>query len=241
VQPLVLVLEQHRRLLERFRVIDVGDAAEHEFQKSHWDLHRKFFSLERWRRENFLLDQITALRETGPTHSRSARWSRTYHVPMVGRISPSLAACTSARIAASPDAGTRLVRVTHPFHPLSGRRLVCVGERYNRYGKRLLLRVDEDRVCSAPPQWTDLVAPDPEVVIGEGRSLLLRFTDLVELAELVSRLVEERRTGQRKGNNAADVKQTPPLAHRFVGDIAERPENLWRDEVARCCLARRAA
>jgi Family of unknown function (DUF5372) len=100
--------------------------------------------------------------------------------------------------------------VTHPFHPLSGRQLVCVGERYNRYGTRLLLRVDQDHVYSVPRQWTDMVAPDPEVVIGEGRSLL-RVADLLELADLVSRLVEEeRRAGQCKGKYAANVKQTLP-------------------------------
>jgi hypothetical protein len=86
----------------------------------------------------------------------------------------------------------RLVRVTHPFHPLRGLQLVCVGERYNRYGTRLLLRVDDDRVCSVPRQWTDVVAPDPEVIIGEGRALL-RVADLVGLADLVARLVEQGR------------------------------------------------
>ncbi len=84
------------------------------------------------------------------------------------------------------------MRVTHPFHPLSGRQLVCVGERHNFYGTRLLLRVDEDRVCSMPRQWTDIVAPDPEVVIGEGRALV-RVADLVGLAALVARLVDQKR------------------------------------------------
>jgi uncharacterized protein DUF5372 len=79
------------------------------------------------------------------------------------------------------------VRVTHPFHPLSGKQLACVGERYNRYGRRLLLRVDEVTVCSIPPQWTDLVAPDPEIVIGEQRALF-RVADLLELAQLVEQL-----------------------------------------------------
>jgi len=81
----------------------------------------------------------------------------------------------------------RLVRITHPFHPFSGRRLVCVGERYNRYGKRVLLQVDDSIVCSVPPQWTDLVAPDAEIVMGEGRALL-RVADLMDLARLVARL-----------------------------------------------------
>jgi len=60
-----------------------------------------------------------------------------------------------------------------------------VGERYNRYGKRLLLQVDAETVCSVPPQWTDLVAPDPEIVMGEERSLF-RVADLMELARLVA-------------------------------------------------------
>ena len=47
-------------------------------------------------------------------------------------------------------AAMRLVRITHPFHPLSGKELACVGERYNRYGRRLLLRVDEvDRLLGS--------------------------------------------------------------------------------------------
>jgi len=81
----------------------------------------------------------------------------------------------------------RLVRITHPFHPLSGREVACVGERYNRYGRRLLLRVDDVTVCSVPLQWTDLVAPDPEIVIGEYRALL-RVADLLELERLVDQL-----------------------------------------------------
>ncbi len=77
--------------------------------------------------------------------------------------------------------------VTHPFHPFSGRQLVCVGERYNRYGTQMLLRVDDVTVCSVPRGWTDLVAPDPEIVIGEQRSFV-RVGDLLKLAQLVDRL-----------------------------------------------------
>ena len=62
-----------------------------------------------------------------------------------------------------------------------------MGERYNRYGRRLLLRVDDVTVCSVPPQWTDLVAPDPEIVIGKYRALF-RVADLLELERLVDQL-----------------------------------------------------
>jgi hypothetical protein len=90
------------------------------------------------------------------------------------------------------------VRITHPFHPLSGRQFACVGERCNRYGKRLLLRVDDVTVRSVPPQWTDLVAPDPEIVMG-GHRALFRVADLVELAQLVEEL------GRRKSLNRPDM------------------------------------
>ncbi len=96
-------------------------------------------------------------------------------------------ACNSMRNADIPAASARLVRITHPFHPFSGQQFACVGERYNRYGKRLLLQVDDRTVCSVAPQWTDLVAPDPEIVMGEGRALL-RIADFMELARLVARL-----------------------------------------------------
>ncbi|MHB2009529.1 MAG: DUF5372 family protein [Acidobacteriaceae bacterium] len=79
------------------------------------------------------------------------------------------------------------MHVTHPFHPFSGRELACVGERFNRYGMRLLLELDDGSVCSVPPQWTDVVAPDPEIILGEQRALF-RVADLLELASLVDRL-----------------------------------------------------
>jgi hypothetical protein len=72
-----------------------------------------------------------------------------------------------------------------------------------------------DQVFSVPRQWTDVVAPDAEVVIGEGRSLL-RVADLLELADLVSRLVGQgRQTGVRKDIDAAAVKEpVPPISER---------------------------
>jgi hypothetical protein len=104
------------------------------------------------------------------------------------------------------------VRITHPFHPFGGRQLLCVGERYNRSGKRLLLRVDDTIVCSVPPQWTDATAPDPELVMGQERALF-RVVDLLELAVLVTRLCQGRpcvgSTGC-KDNFAVNVKQLMP-------------------------------
>jgi hypothetical protein len=107
------------------------------------------------------------------------------------------------------------VKVTHPFHPLSGRQLVCLGERYNRYGTRLVLQLDDEHARSVPRQWTDAVAPDPEVVLGGGRAPL-RVADLVELADLVARLSRgtQERPRVRKANFAAAVKATMPQGRR---------------------------
>jgi Family of unknown function (DUF5372) len=110
------------------------------------------------------------------------------------------AACTCIRNAGDAIAAASLVRVTHPFHPLSGRQFACVGERYNRYGKRLLLRVDDAIVRSIPPQWTDVVAPDPEIAMG-GHRALFRAADLLELTELVEEL------SRRKSSSGSSVKQ----------------------------------
>jgi hypothetical protein len=102
------------------------------------------------------------------------------------------ATSSSSNNAAIPGASAHLVRVTQPFHPLNGQRLQYAGARYNRYGKRLLLRAEDATVWSVPPQWTDTVAPDPEVVMGRGRSFF-RVVDLLELASLVEHLAGERR------------------------------------------------
>ena len=50
-----------------------------------------------------------------------------------------------------------------------------------------MLAIDEHTVCAVPLPWTDLVAPDPEVVLGEARAAV-RVGDLIELARLVARL-----------------------------------------------------
>jgi hypothetical protein len=111
------------------------------------------------------------------------------------------------------------VGVTHPFHPQFGRRLACVGRRYNRYGERVLLQDLEGAVWSVPPQWTDLASEDPEIVMGGGQALL-RFVDVLSLVELVARLLGgAARSGGRICNvdYAASVKQnTPQKAGRLV-------------------------
>jgi uncharacterized protein DUF5372 len=104
------------------------------------------------------------------------------------------------------------VTVTHPFHPYSGQRGVCIAKRGNRAGKRWLLRFDDGQICSIPPQWTDAATPDLEVVAGVGRALC-SLTDLLELSELVAHLMSQKsvtRAKRCKDNYAANVKEKTP-------------------------------
>jgi hypothetical protein len=118
---------------------------------------------------------------------------------------PSRSSCNSIKNADASIAATRFVRVTHPFHPLSGHQLACVGERYNRYGMTLLLACDDGSIYSVPPQWTDLVSPDPEIVMGKERALF-RVVDLLELALLVVR----QRQDDTSGSPEVNVMQITP-------------------------------
>ncbi|WP_209893596.1 DUF5372 family protein [Rhizobium leguminosarum] len=102
--------------------------------------------------------------------------------------------------------------VTHQFHPLFGRQLPCVGKRSNLQGDRLLLQTSDGAIWPLPPQWTDLVSIDPEVVVSNGRALLL-VSNLMELASMVEHLcgrLAARPRAECKGNYAANVKEIMP-------------------------------
>lgn len=109
-------------------------------------------------------------------------------------------------------ADQQLVRVTHPFHPLFGRQIPCVGERANSQGKRLLLQTDDGATWSVPPQWTDVVSLDQELVVSNGRALLL-VSNLLELASLVEQLcgrLAARSRAECRDNYAARVNEIMP-------------------------------
>lgn len=102
--------------------------------------------------------------------------------------------------------------VTHQFHPLFGRQLPCVGKRGNLQGDRLLLQTEDGAIWPLPPQWTDLVSIDPEVVASNGRALLL-VSNLMELASMVEHLCGRLAARSRavcKDNYAASVNEIMP-------------------------------
>ena len=144
--------------------------------------------------------------------SARAKWQSRRLWPRARYTSPDPSACNSVGNAGGSSAPLQLVTVTHPFHPYSGQRGVCIAKRGNRAGKRWLLRFDDGQICSIPPQWTDAATPDPEVVAGVGRALC-SLTDLLELSELVARLMSQKRVAgakKRKDNYAEPVREKTP-------------------------------
>jgi len=79
------------------------------------------------------------------------------------------------------------VRVTHPFHPQSGREFEFVKRRRSWGEDRVFFYGPDGELAWLPAAWTDVVAEDPFVVVAAGRAPF-RAADLLELAALVGRL-----------------------------------------------------
>jgi hypothetical protein len=78
-------------------------------------------------------------------------------------------------------------RVTHPFHPLSGREFTLVVYRHDWRGHRVHFHGDTGRLASLPAEWTSLFPVDPFVAVSAGRSPF-RAQDLLELSQLIARI-----------------------------------------------------
>ncbi|MGW4126339.1 DUF5372 family protein [Nocardia sp. NPDC004711] len=77
--------------------------------------------------------------------------------------------------------------MTHRFHPLFGREYEFVEHRLNWGEDRVSMRDEDGRLFSLPAGWTDVAAPDPFVVIAEGRCPFTT-SGLLALAELIDRI-----------------------------------------------------
>ena len=84
------------------------------------------------------------------------------------------------------------MRVTHLFHPLSGREYEFVEHRQNWGEDRVYLRDEDGELFSLLAGWTDAAAVDPFTVIADGRC---PFTTagLLALADLIDRFRARRR------------------------------------------------
>jgi hypothetical protein len=91
--------------------------------------------------------------------------------------------------------------VTHPFHPLAGRRFQVVARHHNWHEDRVVCRDGGGRLESLPVRWTSLAPADPFVVVSSGRACFLP-DDLLVIVELVAACAQKRAAGQRPGEGA---------------------------------------
>ena len=95
------------------------------------------------------------------------------------------------------------MRVTHRFHPLSGRSFEFVKRCKTWQSDRVFFFDDGGELANLPAEWTDVVPADPFVVVSAGRSPF-RAADLLVLAELVAQL------GAGSGADHQSVKRILP-------------------------------
>lgn len=75
--------------------------------------------------------------------------------------------------------------MTHPFHPLRGQSFRFVISKQLWGEARVTLQHPDGSLHSVPLGWTEVLPPDPYVIVGAGRSRF-RVEDLLALADLVA-------------------------------------------------------
>jgi hypothetical protein len=93
-------------------------------------------------------------------------------------------------IAPQIPGASRRFRITHPFHPLSGKQFDLVEHRSIFAQSYLYFHDDCGHLREIPASWTDFVKEDALVEMADGRSPL-HAGCLLELAELVQHLAGE--------------------------------------------------
>jgi len=77
--------------------------------------------------------------------------------------------------------------ITHPFHPLCGKRFELVLCSYNPVPGRVFYYDESGRIRPISVAWTSLSEPDSFCVVSGGRALF-RVEELLELARLIKEL-----------------------------------------------------
>ena len=84
----------------------------------------------------------------------------------------------------------RTFYVTHPFHPLKGKKFALITIRYI-WGEKRAYYYDEDAVLKALPLcWTDLIPEDPYIAIAN-RRVPFRIEDLLKLTGIIENLQDK--------------------------------------------------
>jgi hypothetical protein len=98
----------------------------------------------------------------------------------------------------------RVVRVTHPFHPLHGREYVFFAIRRSWSEDRVYVKDDRGEIKALPIGWTSAAEPDPFVVASAGRCAV-RVEDLLRMADLIQSLSAAKRRPRKKRHGVANA------------------------------------
>ena len=91
--------------------------------------------------------------------------------------------------------GEHCLTITHPFHPLCGHTFLLLSQRF-AWGEERVFFADPQtqQVRSLPLAWTNLVLPDPFVVVAAGKAVL-RFSDVQQLTQFLKEKQTHRKAG----------------------------------------------
>jgi Family of unknown function (DUF5372) len=81
----------------------------------------------------------------------------------------------------------QLVRITHPFHPLSGRKFRVICRRRCWGEDRVVYEAPNGRICTIASAWTD-IDPVDEFQQLAGKRAAFRTIDLLALCDLLDGL-----------------------------------------------------
>jgi hypothetical protein len=78
-------------------------------------------------------------------------------------------------------------RIIHPHHPWYGREFELLTHKQAWGEDRVYFHDEKERLVALPAAWTDVLPPDPFVVVAKGRSAF-RANDLWELVQLLRKV-----------------------------------------------------
>ena len=97
-------------------------------------------------------------------------------------------------IAPIPREELHRIRITHPFHPLSGKQFYLIEHRCIFTESFVYFHDGDGHLREIPAAWTDFVKSDAFVEMAAGRSQL-HAGSLLELIDLIDRLRKVRADG----------------------------------------------
>jgi hypothetical protein len=106
------------------------------------------------------------------------------------KLSRALNPWKSRRTTPGQSGSGAFFRIVHPFHPLSGQELERASGPPQANQRFVWFHTAEGRLSQVPLNFTDLVEPDPYVVVSAGRAHL-GLQDLLGLVDLLRELGQD--------------------------------------------------